>query len=216
MTSRADTPGRDPARCTFPVTLCSPAHATEDRRPRRRTVSRCTTPPPELRPPRREKQRPGPLPAPAAPGHGRDGRRLRGAATSTWTASVAVKRVPVDSHGPDDKAGKRAAREALAAARLGHPAIVAIYEAGLRRRRLGPRRRSSVRGTDAAPSSARRRPVGPGRPAHRRHAVRRAVPRPCARRGAPRREAVERGLPEAARRRSRRSEAHGLRHRAPR
>jgi hypothetical protein len=43
---------------------------------------------------------------------------------------VAVKRVPVDAGGPDDKAGKRAAREALAAARLGHPAIVALYEAG--------------------------------------------------------------------------------------
>jgi eukaryotic-like serine/threonine-protein kinase len=43
---------------------------------------------------------------------------------------VAVKRVPVDTEQPGDTAGKRAAREALAAARLGHPAIVALYEAG--------------------------------------------------------------------------------------
>jgi eukaryotic-like serine/threonine-protein kinase len=43
---------------------------------------------------------------------------------------VAVKRVPVDAARPGDKAGKRAAREAVAAARLGHPAIVALYEAG--------------------------------------------------------------------------------------
>ena len=43
---------------------------------------------------------------------------------------VAVKRVPVDAESPGDKAGKRAAREAVAAARLGHPAIVALYEAG--------------------------------------------------------------------------------------
>ena len=43
---------------------------------------------------------------------------------------VAVKRVPVDAERPEGKAGKRAAREALAAARLGHPAIVALYEAG--------------------------------------------------------------------------------------
>ena len=43
---------------------------------------------------------------------------------------VAVKRVPVDAERPGDKAGKRAAREAVAAARLGHPAIVALYEAG--------------------------------------------------------------------------------------
>jgi hypothetical protein len=43
---------------------------------------------------------------------------------------VAVKRVPVDAQQPGGKAGQRAAREALAAARLGHPAIVALYEAG--------------------------------------------------------------------------------------
>jgi hypothetical protein len=43
---------------------------------------------------------------------------------------VAVKRVPVDAERPGDKAGRRAAREAVAAARLGHPAIVALYEAG--------------------------------------------------------------------------------------
>src|SRR5689334_4437535 len=43
---------------------------------------------------------------------------------------VAVKRVPVEAAQPGDKAGKRAAREAVAAARLGHPAIVALYEAG--------------------------------------------------------------------------------------
>ena len=36
----------------------------------------------------------------------------------------------MDAERPGDKAGKRAAREAVAAARLGHPAIVALYEAG--------------------------------------------------------------------------------------
>src|SRR5436309_6361345 len=39
---------------------------------------------------------------------------------------VAVKRIPTD--GPQE--AKRARREALAAARLAHPGIVALYEAG--------------------------------------------------------------------------------------
>jgi hypothetical protein len=40
---------------------------------------------------------------------------------------VAVKRIPIGPHPP---LAKRAEREALAAARLSHPAIVALYEAG--------------------------------------------------------------------------------------
>jgi hypothetical protein len=42
---------------------------------------------------------------------------------------VAVKLVPINADAPA-RAGQRARREALAAARLGHPGIVALYEAG--------------------------------------------------------------------------------------
>ena len=42
---------------------------------------------------------------------------------------VAVKLVPINADAPP-RAGQRARREALAAARLGHPGIVALYEAG--------------------------------------------------------------------------------------
>ncbi|MCP9489774.1 MAG: serine/threonine protein kinase, partial [Solirubrobacteraceae bacterium MAG38_C4-C5] len=42
---------------------------------------------------------------------------------------VAVKLVPISADAPA-RAGQRAQREALAAARLGHPGIVALYEAG--------------------------------------------------------------------------------------
>lgn len=42
---------------------------------------------------------------------------------------VAVKLVPINADAPA-RAGQRAQREALAAARLGHPGIVALYEAG--------------------------------------------------------------------------------------
>jgi len=43
--------------------------------------------------------------------------------------AVAVKRVAAEAV-PGDRAARRAEKEALAAARLGHPAIVALYEAG--------------------------------------------------------------------------------------
>src|SRR5215211_6305371 len=81
---------------------------------------------------------PEPPPGELVLGRYRLGRRLgTGGMGVVWEAhdehldrDVAVKRVPVDAAQPGDKAGKRAAREALAAARLGHPAIVALYEAG--------------------------------------------------------------------------------------
>ena len=154
-----------PGPCTLHVpvvTLSSPAHRSEDTRQRRRTRTGCTTSPPEPCPPR--------------------GAASSSSAAIAWSVDwapaawasvyeahdehldrdVAVKRVPVDAERPGDKAGKRAAREAVAAARLGRAAIVALYEAG--RDDDGWVLVSElVQRPDARAARARRRAVGPRR-----------------------------------------------------
>ena len=98
---------------------------------------------------------------------------------------VAVKVVPRER---DDADRPRVEREALAAARLNHPGIVALYEIGRRRARRLPRVRAGERG-HAGGALARGGDVRSRRGPDRPRALRRARARPRARGHPPRREA---------------------------
>ena len=122
---------------------------------------------------------------------------------------VAIKVMPADRARPS-----AARREAIAVARLDHPGIVALFDAG---EEGGARYLVSelVDGRTLGPARGRRRALGPRRPARRAGARRRARPRPRARRDPPRRQAAERDRPRRGGSAARRRQAHRLRRRAP-
>ena len=123
---------------------------------------------------------------------------------------VAVKVIPSGGRG-DPTAPQR---EALAAGRLDHPGIVAIFDAGqdARARYLVS---ELVHGRTLDELERRRRAVRPRRAADRPRAVRRARARARPRRRAPRRQAAERDHPRRAALGRRRREAGRLRRRPP-
>ena len=149
---------------------------------------------------------PARAPASARAGSARSTRRT----TSAWTAPWRVKVIPAGGPAPE-----RAQREARAVARLDHPAIVGLFDAG---EEDGCRYLVSelVEGRTLAQLQADGRAVGPRRAARRARARRRARPRARARRRAPRRQAAERHRPRAGPRPPRRGEADRLRRRPPR
>ena len=108
---------------------------------------------------------------------------------------VAVKRI---SLAPDGDTPSARRREALATARLAHPAIVALYEACAARRRLLPDLRAGRR-RDARAPDRRRRARATSEVLEIGVALcRRARPRARARRHPPRRQAAERARPRRA------------------
>ena len=126
-------PRGPPKECRPPWRTRNPVDSQRILLPRR------APPDPTLQAPTRILGRPGPVP-PAASELVLDRYRLHerlgaGGFGVVWRASdellqreVALKRVPLGAHGDAD----RATREALACARLSHPAIVALYEACVR------------------------------------------------------------------------------------
>ena len=131
----------------------------------------------------------------AAPRDRRLRRRVAGPRRALDRA-VAVKRIPRG----DARGRARAEREALAAARLHHPAIVALYEAGARRATPSTSSPSSCAGRTLGRAAwprarCRDRDVR----ADRRRAVRRAGARARARGRPPRRQAAERDRPRRGR-----------------
>ena len=108
--------------------------------------------------------------------------------------AVAVKVIP---SGPRDRDPVRGRREALAAGRLDHPGVVAVFDAGEddRARYLVS---ELVYGRTVDELCARRAADGSRRAAHRPRTLRCAGARARPRRGAPRRQAAERDRPRRA------------------